>query len=349
MFDTLKIWWIILAEIGPISRAFRRFDTWLYYLVVETLGEEGLFDYLEEPRNYGQIIAKFNFVDSSYTREVFKTLSSGQNNPLVEKDGRFRRNPAVRLPSSDDVAERVPASMRKVSLHEMAPWIPTRMRQQPIDFVHRFEEEGPALFSFDEALSARVYTALRKAAFAFIDEEELRGKRLLDVGCGSGRETAEIWLRLKGDVQIAAIDPVAGMLNLAEEQFPDIVSQSGHRDLPPLADANRPTFHLMSAMNLEFPDESFDAVFHSAALHWLPDPRQGIREIGRVLKPGGLVFGTQVTKPAARPYLDLIIRVCEDVSGFFWEEEFRRWYEQAGVSLQVTTPAGIFKGRKVAQ
>ena len=98
--------------------------------------------------------------------------------------------------------------------------------------------------------------------------------------------------------------------------------------------------------NLEFPDESFDAVYHSLVLHWLPDPQQGIREIARVLKPGGLVFGTQITRPMASSYMNLIIQVHEDVNGFFWEEEFKRWYEQTGVSVAVATPAGIFKGRK---
>jgi ubiquinone/menaquinone biosynthesis C-methylase UbiE len=102
----------------------------------------------------------------------------------------------------------------------------------------------------------------------------------------------------------------------------------------------------MSAGDLDFPDESFDAIFHSTLLHWTPDPERAIQEMGRVLKPGGLVFGTQVTKPHPSPYIDLIVQVHENVYGFFWEQEFRRWYERAGVQLSIVTPAGIFKGRK---
>jgi hypothetical protein len=68
--------------------------------------------------------------------------------------------------------------------------------------------------------------------------------------------------------------------------------------------------------------------------------------MARVLKPGGLVFGTQVTKPHPSPYIDLIVQVHENVYGFFWEQEFRRWYERAGIPLSIVTPAGVFKGRK---
>jgi ubiquinone/menaquinone biosynthesis C-methylase UbiE len=212
--------------------------------------------------------------------------------------------------------------------------------------VHRFEQEGPAVLSFDRSLNRKIYFALRQAAFAYVNPNELRGKRLLDVACGSGYETGDIWNWLDGDVQITAVDPVSGLLELAEQHFAEAVREKkGSRALP-LTDANRPAFHLMNACDLEFPDESFDVIFHSTLLHWTPDPELAIQEMARVLKPGGLVFGTQVTKPHPSPYIDLIVQVHENVYGFFWEEEFRRWYERAGVRLSIVTPAGVFRGRK---
>ena len=347
MFETVKVWWVILTQVGPLGSTRRHSDMWIRFFVTETLDGEGLFDYMAEPRSYGRIITQFGFVDSPYTREVLEALSNGRDNVLIKGGNRYRRNPAVPLPTRDDVVRLTPKRLHGMTvLRDFARRIPARMRQEPIDFVHRFEEEGPAVFSFDQSLSMRVYAAVRNAAFAFIDEKELHGKRLLDVGCGSGHETADIWLRLKGDVQITAVDAVPGLLNLAEEQFSEIVSRSDHRGLPTLTDANRPTFRLMSAMNLEFPDGSFDAVYHSLLLQWVPDPQRVIQEMARVLKPGGLVFGSQITRPLASSYMNLINQVHENVCGYFWEEEFRRWYEKAGVSLSIATPAGIFKGRK---
>jgi ubiquinone/menaquinone biosynthesis C-methylase UbiE len=139
---------------------------------------------------------------------------------------------------------------------------------------------------------------------------------------------------------------VRGLLDLAEEQFVEIVNKSTLRGVPPLTDENRPSFHLMNAMNLDFPDESFDAVYHSLILHWLVSPQKGVQEMARVLKPGGLVFGTQYTRPRASPWQNLMFTVHEGVHGVFWEEEFRRWYDKEGVSLTMTSPAGVFKGRK---
>jgi ubiquinone/menaquinone biosynthesis C-methylase UbiE len=292
-------------------------------------------------------VARFGFVDSPFTREVLSTLSSGQQSVLLNEDGRYWRNPKVQLPSREELARTTNKSFQNMAFfRDFAQQIPPRMRQEPCDFVRHFEEEGPAVLSFDRSLSTRIYAGLRKAAFAYVDVKELRGKRILDVGCGSGHETADIWLRLRGDAQIAAIDPVRGLLELAEEQFSEIVNTSTLRGLPPLTDENRPDFHLMSVMNLEFPDESFDVVYHSLILHWLSNPQRGIQEIARVLKPGGLVFGTQYTRPRASSWQNLMFTVHEGVHGVFWGEEFRQWYEREGVTLSMTSPAGVFKGRK---
>lgn len=347
MLDALRVWWVMLTRVGPMRRSSLAAEMWMRYYVCEALRQEGLFDYLQEARNYGQIVAHFSFVDSPFTREVLETLVVDRNNLLVKEDGRYRRNPLVPLPIEEEVRRRASKVFNGITMwQDFARRIPARMRQSPIDFVHSFEQESLAVPSFDRSLNREIYAALRRAAFAYVNRGELCGKRLLDVACGSGYETGDIWLWLKGNVQITAVDPVPGLLELAEKHFAEVVSSKSSRKAAPLTAANRPTFHLMSAGDLGFPDESFDAVFHSTLLHWTPDPERAIQEMGRVLKPGGLVFGTQVTKPLPSPYIGLIVQVHENVYGFFWEQEYRRWYEQAGVRLSVITPAGIFKGRK---
>jgi ubiquinone/menaquinone biosynthesis C-methylase UbiE len=347
MFGAAKVWWVILAEVGPLGMVSRQADEWIRYFVIESLEEQGLFEYLEQPHSYGQIVARFGFVDTAFTRGVLETLASGRNGPLLEEEGRYRRNRKVQLPTLEELTRRTKTSFQDMAFfRDFAQQIPVRMRQEPVDFVRHFEEQGPAVLSFDRSLSTRIYAGLRKAAFAYVDVGELRGKRILDLGCGSGHETADIWLRLQGDARITAVDPVRGLLDLAEEQFVEIVSRYNH-GTPALTQENHPSFHLMSAMNLDFPDESFDVVYHSLILHWLSSPQKGIQEIARVLKPGGLVFGTQYTRPRASPWQNLMFTVHEGVNGVFWEEEFRRWYGKEGVTLSITSPAGVFKGRKI--
>jgi ubiquinone/menaquinone biosynthesis C-methylase UbiE len=347
MFKTVKAWWVVLTDVGPIGMLSRQADHWIRAFVTEVLEEQGLFEYLEQPRSYGQIVSRFGFVDIPFTREVMATLASGRQPLVLEEDGRYRRNPDVELPKHENLVRSTSRTVRDFFfLRDFAQQIPGRMRQEPVDFVRQFEEEGPAVLSFDKSLSTRLYAGLRKAAFAYIDVQELRGKRILDVGCGSGYETADIWLRLRGEAQITAIDAARGLLEMAEGQFAKIVNESNLKGLPPLTDENRPSFHLMNSMHLDFPDESFDAVFHSLVLHWVASPQRAIQEIGRVLKPGGLVFGTQITRSHSSSWQNLMFTVHEGVHGVFWEEEFRRWYEREGIPLSIATPVGVFRGRK---
>jgi ubiquinone/menaquinone biosynthesis C-methylase UbiE len=347
VLDWLRVWWVIVTHVGPIGSSRGHAETWIRFYVVQALQGEGLFEYLQEPRNYGQIIAYFGFVDSPYTRDVLKTLSSGRGSLLIKEGERYKRNAGVPLPTRKEVEQHTPAKFHGMTMwRDMAARIPARMCLEPLDFVQRMEQEPPAVGSFDHTLNQDVYAVLRKAAFAYIEPAELRGARLLDVACGSGHETADIWRWLKGDVQITAVDPVPALVEMAGQHFEEVAAQGHHRGVAPLTDANRSTFRVMSAMKLDFPDESFDVIFHSLLLHWTPEPALAIQEMVRVLKPGGLVFGMQITKPLASPYIDLITRVHENVYGYFWEEDFRRWYERAWVAVSIATPAGVFKGRK---
>jgi len=67
------------------------------------------------------------------------------------------------------------------------------------------------------------------------------------------------------------------------------ISQSELRTGIDMAKYSRlsPTFHLMDAHNLEFENDTFDAVFGAGILHHL-DLETSLSEINRVLKPGGV-------------------------------------------------------------
>jgi ubiquinone/menaquinone biosynthesis C-methylase UbiE len=103
------------------------------------------------------------------------------------------------------------------------------------------------------------------------------GQRVLDIGCGSGRHTAEIY-RLEG-VEVTGADLNPGDLEEARQRlaFHDRVGEHGGGVWSlTAADVTR----------LPFPDAVFDLVICSEVLEHIPDDKKAAREIVRVLKPG---------------------------------------------------------------
>ena len=348
MIRQMRAWWYIL-QLGSTRRVARQIEAFFRHQMLRTFAAEGFFEFLKEPHTYGQILAKFDYMDSDYTRELFDLLVNDAEQVLLKEDEVYRLNPALTESALLAGPQSGAAYESFSALAEgMARNIPLRLRRKPVEFSLTFQAEGREMMQkFDKLLSIRLYSLSRKAAFALLTRQErqwLRGKALLDIGCGSGREPAELWLNLGGDVRLTAIDPVPALLQRAQENFLKLLDEIDPQHLP-VTDANRPTFRKASATQLPYKDNSFDAAFYSQILHWTSSPRQAIGETVRVVKPGGLIFGVQIIKPYASAYTDIIIRSNEDSHGFFWKEEHIRWYADRGLPCEVVTPAGGFRVR----
>lgn len=95
------------------------------------------------------------------------------------------------------------------------------------------------------------------------------GQRVLDVGCGTGILAREIASRIGSVGRVVGIDPSPGMLAVAKQLAPVVEWREG------------------VAESLPFADQSFDAVVSQFALMFFADRRQALREMLRVLTPGG--------------------------------------------------------------
>ena len=111
-----------------------------------------------------------------------------------------------------------------------------------------------------------------------VDLAELRAEhRVLDVGCGTGTLAIELKCRFP-NVDVVAVDP-----------DPKALARANHKAVRAAVEVQ---FDQGFADSLSYPSASFDRVFSSFMFHHLPkDEKAGsLREIRRVLKPGGYLF-----------------------------------------------------------
>lgn len=95
------------------------------------------------------------------------------------------------------------------------------------------------------------------------------GDRVLDVACGTGVLAREAEARCGGSGSVAGLDASAGMLTVAEQVAPSIAWRQGMAELLP------------------YEGGSFDAVVSQFGLMFFRDRQAAIREMLRVLAPGG--------------------------------------------------------------
>ena len=99
---------------------------------------------------------------------------------------------------------------------------------------------------------------------------QFAGKRLLEVGCGMGTDLLQF---ARGGAQVTGVDLTPRSIELSRRHL----SLYGHAGEFAVADCE----------TLPFADESFDVAYSNGVLHHTADTAGAVREIHRVLRPGG--------------------------------------------------------------
>jgi SAM-dependent methyltransferase len=116
------------------------------------------------------------------------------------------------------------------------------------------------------------------------------GCRVLDVAAGAGDQTIQVAARVAPGGNVLATDLSPAILRFAAEE----AKRAGHTNVETRA---------MDGESLELADNTFDAVISRVGLIYFPDQQKALREMKRVLVPGGRVAA--------------IVYATADVNGFF--------------------------------
>jgi ubiquinone/menaquinone biosynthesis C-methylase UbiE len=132
---------------------------------------------------------------------------------------------------------------------------------------------------------------------------------VLDVGCGTGRLLERAAFRWQ-EARLTGVDA-----------SPDMISEASIKHL----DEPRFRFHVGDAAALPLDDSSFDVAFSTVSFHHWADQSRGVREVARVLRPGGLFVLADFAPP-----LLLGLR-----KGFHGPQARRTLFEQARLAAVV--------------
>ena len=166
------------------------------------------------------------------------------------------------------------------------------------------------------------------------------GDHVLDLGCGPGESAFGMLERVPG-LRVTGLDISPAMIRFAKLRRRTLGTR--HR-------ADTAECVLGDAMNLAYPDATFDAVTGHSFLYLVPDATRVLSEVARVLKPGGTcAFLEPQDAPGPSPLPAAILRetfreprfvtsmalwrIVSRGYGRFDEDRFARAFAAAGLEL----------------
>jgi ubiquinone/menaquinone biosynthesis C-methylase UbiE len=147
-----------------------------------------------------------------------------------------------------------------------------------------------------------------------------RGMTVLDLGCGSGAFTTFVARAVGKRGKVYAIDIQPKMLKQLERKL----ARPENRDIKNVE------LREASAYKLPFKNEALDLVYMVTVLPEIPDRGKALREVRRVLKPGGILAVSELLPDPDYPLSSTTIKICqhegfalEKLSGNLWNYTVR--------------------------
>jgi len=135
-------------------------------------------------------------------------------------------------------------------------------------FIERFTDDHDFFSKYREFRYRTAWYIPGFASFA-----EAKGKRVLEIGCGNGADGV---MFASHGAHYTGVDLTPQAIDATKRHF--------------ATEGLDGQFGLENAERLSFADDSFDIVYSCGVLHHTPAPDRAVRDVYRVLKPGGVAL-----------------------------------------------------------
>jgi len=157
------------------------------------------------------------------------------------------------------------------------------------------------------------------------------GATVLEIGCGDGHGTKLIEKHFK-PAKIYAIDLDSKMIALAKKG----------------SNSAAVSFEVGDASKLQYSDNSFDAIFDFGIIHHIPNWKDCILELKRVLKPNGVILIEDLSIETFKNSVGIIFKkvLSHPYNHMYKREEFFKYAEEVGLKIQskeVHNPLGLLQ------
>ncbi len=121
--------------------------------------------------------------------------------------------------------------------------------------------------------------------------DKFRGARLLEIGCGMGTDLLQF---ARGGARCIGVDLTPRSVEITRHRFA-LYGENG-------------AFLMADGEQLPFAAESFDVVYSNGVLHHTPDTAGAIREVHRVLRPGGVAKVMLYHRNSLNYWFEIVLR-----------------------------------------
>ncbi|MEN9225897.1 MAG: bifunctional demethylmenaquinone methyltransferase/2-methoxy-6-polyprenyl-1,4-benzoquinol methylase UbiE [Thermostichus sp. HHBFW_bins_43] len=182
--------------------------------------------------------------------------------------------------------------------------MPSPTVEHPEQIRELFDRIAPHYDQLNQSLSLGLHRVWKRMAVRWSGATQ--GDQVLDLCCGTGDLALQLARRVGRNGRVVGLDFSAAMLSIA---------QSRGAQHPPACSLE---WILGDALNLPFAEQSFDAITMGYGLRNVTDIPRALREMRRVLKPGGRAAILDFHRPTGIPFF----------------EQFQRWYLNTQVVSQ---------------